>query len=123
MSSRPIDLLRDLAERARRRLFLASHIVLDDEVPRILGRARERGVSVRLFTEIADRANGGLRINTLVLDGQYTGEELARHDALIRLLAHDGVQIQSSRGHRVGQPDDEFPRHGPVARGRTGAAM
>lgn len=95
MSSRPIDLLRDLAERARRRLFLASHIVLDDEVPRILGRARERGVSVRLFTEIADRADGGLRINTLGLDGQYTGEELARHDAIIRLLARDGVQIQS----------------------------
>lgn len=95
MSSRPIDLLRDLAERAHRRLFLASHIVLDDEVPRILGWARERGVSVRLFTEIADRADGGLRINTLGLDGQYTGEELARHDAIIRLLARDGVQIQS----------------------------
>jgi phosphatidylserine/phosphatidylglycerophosphate/cardiolipin synthase-like enzyme len=95
MSSRPIDLLRDLAERAHRRLFLASHIVLDDEVPRFLGRARERGVSVRLFTEIADRADGGLRINTLGLDGQYTGEELARHDAIIRLLARDGVQIQS----------------------------
>ena len=95
MITRPIDLLRDLAERARRRLFLASHIVFDDEVPRILGRARERGVSVRLFTEIADRADGGLRINTLGLDGQYTGEELARHDAIIRLLARDGVQIQS----------------------------
>ncbi len=95
MITRPIDLLRDLAERAHRRLFLASHIVFDDEVPRILGRARERGVSVRLFTEIADRADGGLRINTLGLDGQYTGEELARHDAIIRLLARDGVQIQS----------------------------
>ena len=95
MSSRPIDLLRDLAERARRRVFLASHIVLDDEVPRILGRARERGVSVRLFTEVANRTDGGLRINTLGLDGQYTGEELARHDAIIRLLARDGVQVQS----------------------------
>jgi phosphatidylserine/phosphatidylglycerophosphate/cardiolipin synthase-like enzyme len=95
MITRPIDLLRDLAERAHRRLFLASHIVFDDEVPRILGRARERGVSVRLFTEIADRADGGLHINTLGLDGQYTGEELARHDAIIRLLARDGVQIQS----------------------------
>jgi phosphatidylserine/phosphatidylglycerophosphate/cardiolipin synthase-like enzyme len=52
-------------------------------------------VSVRLFTEIADRADGGLQINTLGLDGQYTGEELARHDAIIRLLARDGVQIQS----------------------------
>lgn len=95
MSDRPIDLLRTLADNAHRRLFLASHIVLDDEVPHILRRARERGVSVRLFTQVADQEDGGLRIKTLGLDGQYTGADLARHDATLRKLAHNGVQIQS----------------------------
>ena len=95
MSDRPIDVLRALADGAQRRLFLASHIVLDDELPLILRRAHERGVSVRLFTEVADRAEGRLRIKTLGLDGLYTGHDLARHDATIRLLARDGIQIQS----------------------------
>jgi len=95
VSERPIDLLRTIEEGANRRLFLASHIVLDDEVPHILRRARERGVSVRLFTQVADQEAGGLRIKTLGLDGQYTGADLARHDAALRQLARNGVQIQS----------------------------
>jgi len=95
MNDRPIDLLRNLADNARRRLFLASHIILDDEVPHILGRARHRGVSVRLFTQVGSREESGLRIKTLGLDGQYTGADLARHDQTVRLLAHHGIQIQS----------------------------
>ena len=95
MSDRPIDLLRTVADNAHRRLFLASHIVLDDEVPHILRRARERGVSVRLFTHLADQEDGGLRIKTLGLDGQYTGADVAKHDATLRQLAHNGVQVQS----------------------------
>ena len=95
MSDRPIDLLRTLADGSHRRLFLASHIVLDDEVSRILWSARERGVSVRLFTQVADQEDGGLRIKTLGLDGQYTGADLARHDATLRQLARSGIQIQS----------------------------
>jgi len=95
MNDRPIDLLRTLADNARRRLFLASHIILDDEVPRILGNARDRGVSVRLFTQVGNREESGLRIKTLGLDGQYTGADLARHDKTVRLLAQQGIQIQS----------------------------
>lgn len=99
MTGRPITLLKNIAEGARRRLFLASHIVLDDEVPGILRAARSRGVSVRLFTEIADRdsarPDGGLRIRTGGLDGQYSGKDFARHDATLRQLAREGVQIQS----------------------------
>jgi phosphatidylserine/phosphatidylglycerophosphate/cardiolipin synthase-like enzyme len=95
MNDRPIDLLRTLADNARRRLFLASHIILDDEVPHILGKARDRGVSVRLFTQVGNREESGLRIKTLGLDGQYTGADLARHDKTVRLLAQQGIQIQS----------------------------
>lgn len=95
MNDRPIDLLRTLADNARRRLFLASHIILDDEVPRILGNARDRGVSVRLFTQLGYREESGLRIKTLGLDGQYTGADLARHDKTVRLLTQQGIQIQS----------------------------
>lgn len=99
MTGRPITLLKSIAEGAQRRLFLASHIVLDDEVPLILRAVRSRGVSVRLFTEIADRdsarPDGGLRIRTGGLDGQYSGKDFARHDATLRQLAREGVQIQS----------------------------
>ena len=95
MNDRPIDLLRTIADGAQRRLFLASHIVLDDEVPRLLKSARERGVSVRLYTQVGTREENGLRIKTLGLDGQYTGADLARHDQIIRLLAQNGIQIQS----------------------------
>jgi phosphatidylserine/phosphatidylglycerophosphate/cardiolipin synthase-like enzyme len=91
----PVTLLRSLAEGARRRLFLASHIVTDEEVPRILEVARSRGVSVRLFTEVADRSRGKIRIPTRGVDGQYSGDDLARHQEMIRLIARTGVQIQS----------------------------
>jgi phosphatidylserine/phosphatidylglycerophosphate/cardiolipin synthase-like enzyme len=95
VTDRPIDLLRSLADAATRELFIASHIVLDESVSTILRRARERGVSVRLLTEVADRDGNGLRIKTTGLDGQYDAEDFARHDATIRQLARQGVQIRS----------------------------